>query len=659
MSNDGRMPPHRIETTFGPSYSSVTTVSFDDVQPMENHSVTQNSESSFSSFGDCQEQVISFGGSRGKNMIPRPLTRSDSFNYFQSQTLSNSTSTLSNLSLNSPSCLDDDRTAVLFVETPSEQLFCKICSQVFLDPFIMSCGHSFCKKCTETCDSCPVHKKKMSVLLPNLALGDQIGALMVHCRYGCKLNAEDGKTYVLDPAGCTHKLKFADRKDHERGCVYAPISCPNNPNCPPMLRLHLQEHLKICKNCTCQYKRYGCQFVGDKEQLMEHKRSCRYELVKDFLHKFDDQVNQLRQESKQRDDEIAFLRSMLTKANERLDDSEKGYERKLELLSSNQAKLVDELDEMKQQNILVNNQLQELNTRLHMGGIGVFDPQQIFKCKGTFVGHSGPVWCLCAHGDFLFSGSSDKQIKVWDTATNYRCQKTLEGHDGIVLALTAYNDKLFSGSADWSIKVWSIDTLEELASISAHENAVCTLVCCGNKLFSGSLKSIKVWSVESSDIKFIRDLEGLNHWVRALVAHNNYLYSGSYQTIKIWDVSTLECIHVLQTSDGSVYSIAVTNHHIICGTYENCIHVWNQRNYEPVAKLTGHTGIVYALAVLSTPEQTKIFSASYDRSLRVWSMENMICTQTLIRHQGSVVALAISRGRVFSGGVDFTVKVWQ
>jgi len=41
-----------------------------------------------------------------------------------------------------------------------------------------------------------------------------------------------------------------------------------------------------------------------------------------------------------------------------------------------------------------------------------FDPQQIFKCKGTFVGHGGPVWCLCVHQDYLFSGSSDKTIKV-------------------------------------------------------------------------------------------------------------------------------------------------------------------------------------------------------------------------------------------------------
>ncbi|KAK3758174.1 hypothetical protein RRG08_027806 [Elysia crispata] len=45
--------------------------------------------------------------------------------------------------------------------------------------------------------------------------------------------------------------------------------------------------------------------------------------------------------------------------------------------------------------------------------------------------------------------------------------------------------------------------------------------------------------------------------------------------------------------------------------------------------------------------------------MQVWSMENMICTQTLVRHQGSVACLAVSRGRIFSGAVDSTVKVWQ
>lgn len=81
----------------------------------------------------------------------------------------------------------------------------------------------------------------------------------------------------------------------------------------------------------------------------------------------------------------------------------------------------------------------------HFVFISVYDPQQMFRCRGTFVGHQvwqfgflvhlsqvyfgvyhfrliffnclliifqGPVWCLTEYAEFLFSGSSDKTIKV-------------------------------------------------------------------------------------------------------------------------------------------------------------------------------------------------------------------------------------------------------
>ena len=41
----------------------------------------------------------------------------------------------------------------------------------------------------------------------------------------------------------------------------------------------------------------------------------------------------------------------------------------------------------------------------------------------------------------------------------------------------------------------------------------------------------------------------------------------------------------------------------------------------------------------------------------MWNLESFTCVQTLLRHQGSVAALAVSKGRIFSGAVDSTVKV--
>ncbi|XP_071493260.1 E3 ubiquitin-protein ligase TRAF7-like [Diadema antillarum] len=535
--------------------------------------------------------------------------------------------------------------------------------------------HTYCRKCVTSrqFEKCPVDNMKLAVVVNNIAVNEQVGELFIHCMYGCKPSTTNPGEYEVDPEGCPFTIRFSERRDHESQCGYARVRCPNNPDCPLVLKMELESHLLNCNLCKCDHQRYGCHFVGTQEQVMEHlsQGQCPYDSIKEFLGASDDKIRELQMTIHQKDQEIGFLRSMLGKLSERMDRLEKSMEMKINYLDDNMSRVeksIVELDE-NQRSIsedlidhdrnysMVNHELSVINARLNSGAAGAYDPQQVYKCKGTFVGHQGPVWCLCVYGDLLFSGSSDKTIKAWDTCTNYTCQKTLEGHNGIVLALCTHGNRLYSGSADCTIMVWNIETLEVEKTIQAHENPVCTLVAANNMLFSGSLKVIKVWDLHTHQLK--RELTGLNHWVRALVANGNYLYSGSYQTIKVWDLNTLEIVRSLQTSGGSVYSIAITNHHIIAGTYENCIHVWDKNDYSQVETLTGHVGTVYALAVISAPGMTRVFSASYDRSLRVWNMENMICTQTLIRHQGSVACLAVSRGRLFSGAVDSSVKVWQ
>ena len=36
-----------------------------------------------------------------------------------------------------------------------------------------------------------------------------------------------------------------------------------------------------------------------------------------------------------------------------------------------------------------------------------------------------------------------------------------------------------------------------------------------------------------------------------------------------------------------MYSLAVSNKHIICGTYENMIHVWDKKTLSDIASLSG------------------------------------------------------------------------
>ena len=58
-------------------------------------------------------------------------------------------------------------------------------------------------------------------------------------------------------------------------------------------------------------------------------------------------------------------------------------------------------------------------------------------------------------------------------------------------------------------------------------------------------------------------------------------------------MDTLEVSHVLQCSGGSVYSLAISSKHIICGTYENMIHVWDKETLSDIASLSGKLQYMY------------------------------------------------------------------
>lgn len=65
-------------------------------------------------------------------------------------------------------------------------------------------------------------------------------------------------------------------------------------------------------------------------------------------------------------------------------------------------RLSEDVQELRNDINLLSNQLNELTARFNSGSVGNYEPQKIFKVKGTFVGHQGQVWCLAVAGDILF-----------------------------------------------------------------------------------------------------------------------------------------------------------------------------------------------------------------------------------------------------------------
>lgn len=553
--------------------------------------------------------------------------------------------------------LEISESATLFCSSVSEKLLCRLCIKVFKDPVITSCGHTFCQQCVLRNPevTCPTDGSKLVMVVFNLAVREQVGELYVYCKYACMPSSKGiPGEFEVNKNGCPAKIKMSEKIEHEEQCQYAPVRCPNSSICQLMTKMDLKDHLDQCQHARCPHSKYNCKFEGTSEELAEHLQSCRFEGMKEFLIHTEKEMNEIRSLLAKKDQENDYMRGIISKLTEKIDQLEKSMEVRIDLLDENFTKLSSDFIETRRCLGHIEKEITSMDSRTF--NIGAFDVQSVLKCKGTFVGHHGPVWSLCVFSSFLFSGSSDNSIKVWDTRSNYTCVKTFTEHSGMVLTLCAYRGKLYSGSADCTISVFDIESLKLIENFSADENPICTLAVGNGMLFSGSFKSIKVWDIGA--LKFRQALSGLNHWIRALYTTENNLYSGSFEAIKIWDLKTLEQIRVIQTQGGSVYSLVVSREYIICGTYENYINIWDVKTYKSVAKLTGHVGTVYDLVLMTLVDATRVISASYDGSLRVWSLDNLQCVQTLFRHQGSVTSLAVCRGRLFSGSVDSTVKVW-
>lgn len=73
-----------------------------------------------------------------------------------------------------------------------------------------------------------------------------------------------------------------------------------------------------------------------------------------------------------------------------------------------------------------------------------------------------PLSSVLSQNNFIISGSSDWNIKIWSAFTG-KCLKTLTGHENLVraLAFDAKRGVLVSASYDKSVRVWDLrDILE-------------------------------------------------------------------------------------------------------------------------------------------------------------------------------------------------------
>ncbi|KAG5730112.1 hypothetical protein E4T56_gene1876, partial [Termitomyces sp. T112] len=141
-----------------------------------------------------------------------------------------------------------------------------------------------------------------------------------------------------------------------------------------------------------------------------------------------------------------------------------------------------------------------------------------------------------------------------------------------------------------------------------------------------------------------------------------HIVSGSWDnTICVWDSSTgTELLHLIgHTSPVSSVAFSPNGTHIVSGSRDNTICVWDSSNGAELLQLTGHTSAVSSVAF--SPDGTHIVSGSEDKTICVWDSSTGAGLLQLTGHTNAVYCVAFSPDgtHIVSGSEDNTICVWD
>jgi len=167
--------------------------------------------------------------------------------------------------------------------------------------------------------------------------------------------------------------------------------------------------------------------------------------------------------------------------------------------------------------------------------IKVYDKKDLQQLS-LLSGHTGGVNKIFVSDHKLFSGSSDRSVKVWDLHKMSCLTTKSDDTTSKVLSMTMIDENtLATGSQNCQIKIWDLRCdLPVQCLTNVHKWDVWQLEMCGGYLFSGSFDhSIKIW--DPRNFQNLKSIHGHRSYIHALTSSSFHLFSGSADKhIRVW-----------------------------------------------------------------------------------------------------------------------------
>ncbi|KAI4196005.1 MAG: hypothetical protein LQ350_006837 [Teloschistes chrysophthalmus] len=187
----------------------------------------------------------------------------------------------------------------------------------------------------------------------------------------------------------------------------------------------------------------------------------------------------------------------------------------------------------------------------------------------VLTGHHHSVRAIAAHADTLVSGSYDCTVRVWKISTGEMSFR-LAGHTQKVysVVLDHKRNRCISGSMDNMVKVWSLDTGSVLYNLEGHTSLVGLLDLRQDRLVSAAADStLRIWEPETGLCK--ATLKAHTGAITCFQHDGQKVISGSDRTLKMWNVSTGKFVKDLLTDLSGVWQVNFNERRCVAAVQRN------------------------------------------------------------------------------------------
>lgn len=293
-------------------------------------------------------------------------------------------------------------------------------------------------------------------------------------------------------------------------------------------------------------------------------------------------------------------------------------------------------------------------------------------------GHSDWVQVLSwsPDGGYLVSGSKDGALMCWRPSDHYSRfaapRRMQQAHSRYVSHVSweplhkqaaPYTTPLrfVSASKDTSLRVWSVQSSHPLFSLSGHQSCVTCVKWGGeDRIYSSSQdRTVMVWSAVNGSACCV--LRGHAHWVNFIaLSTDGVIRTGAFDhEERVMESREAMCEHARRRYAATLARSDGVERVVSCSD-DNTMFLWApQRSTMPLARMTGHQGVVFHIQF--SPDGTMLASCSADKSVKLWNAATGRIITTFRGHVAAVyhVSWSLDSRLLVSGSKDTTLKLWS